>query len=404
MSRRAVIVDDMDPSIHYIGNSWKVDQGSLDKIGNFGPPFRSTLHGTDSSASLSLQFSGTSIKVYGSNNIRNDSGTLDPKWECFIDQQSIGASDPFQFAENNWQFCKSRQLQDGLHTLTINVTIAKKQTFWLDRIEYIPSATMSVEHSDILIENNDPGLRYGQGWRSFNNTNMTQKKGALLEFQFTGVSTSWYSWTIHEYPGNATSGSYRIDGSSPQKFNINGHREGVTTTFYNQKLFETPTLPMGSHKLSVTYDGNRKTSPLTLDYLIVQNGTAPPSNNAGSHETISAKKSNLGAIVGGAIAATCFVCLIFVVIIFLRQRRRHHGDNTSLLQVKSFLNLSGGQSSYGAWPTANADDRYQMSSDYDFTSSRNPPTVSLDNFTNGSSFENIRESWKAEHAIDKTST
>ena len=58
MSTRRVMVDDTSQDVNYIGGSWFADIGSQDSAGNFGPPFLSTLHGTNSSASLSLSFSG----------------------------------------------------------------------------------------------------------------------------------------------------------------------------------------------------------------------------------------------------------------------------------------------------------------------------------------------------------
>jgi hypothetical protein len=54
-----------------------------------------------------------------------------------------------------------------------------------------------------------------------------------------------------------------------------------TATTYNQKFFETSKMPAGQHKLVVTYLGNSQTTPLTLDYLVVQNGTITNSTTAG---------------------------------------------------------------------------------------------------------------------------
>jgi hypothetical protein len=54
---RLIIVDDVDPSIQYFG-PWYPDQGSLDSVGNFGPPYQSTMHGVNSNASLSYAFNG----------------------------------------------------------------------------------------------------------------------------------------------------------------------------------------------------------------------------------------------------------------------------------------------------------------------------------------------------------
>lgn len=54
---RWIIVDDVDPQIQYTG-PWFPDHGSQDSVGNFGPPYQSTMHGTNSNASLSFAFHG----------------------------------------------------------------------------------------------------------------------------------------------------------------------------------------------------------------------------------------------------------------------------------------------------------------------------------------------------------
>jgi hypothetical protein len=55
---RYIIVDDVDPTIQYTG-SWPLsDQGSQNSVGNFGPAYNSTLHGTTTNASFSFEFSG----------------------------------------------------------------------------------------------------------------------------------------------------------------------------------------------------------------------------------------------------------------------------------------------------------------------------------------------------------
>ena len=55
---RFIVVDDVDTSsIQYTG-PWYPDQGSQDSVGNFGPPYRSTLHGANANASLAFAFNG----------------------------------------------------------------------------------------------------------------------------------------------------------------------------------------------------------------------------------------------------------------------------------------------------------------------------------------------------------
>ena len=132
--------------------------------------------------------SGTQIKVFGSNNIRNDSGVLDPTWQCFVDNISIGASAPFQFAENNWEFCEQDKLVDGPHILTVNATVLKNQTFWIDNIQYVPSASVSLNQKAIVVDNLDPQLQYGQGWQALGGTaNMTTVPGSIFLYNFIGM-------------------------------------------------------------------------------------------------------------------------------------------------------------------------------------------------------------------------
>jgi len=60
---RLVVVDDTDPTIEYTG-PWFQDTGSQDNVGNFGPAYLSSLHGTNQSASLSFAFNGKLHIIY----------------------------------------------------------------------------------------------------------------------------------------------------------------------------------------------------------------------------------------------------------------------------------------------------------------------------------------------------
>lgn len=54
---RWVVVDDTDPGITYTGQ-WFLDQDTQDSLGNYGPPYLGTLHGTNSDSSFSYPFNG----------------------------------------------------------------------------------------------------------------------------------------------------------------------------------------------------------------------------------------------------------------------------------------------------------------------------------------------------------
>jgi hypothetical protein len=206
MATRWIVVDDTSPDIKY-GDSWFADVGSRDSAGNFGPPFLSTLHGTNTSASLTFNFTGRSyyqlsvgiypnkispigsrVRVMGTNQIRNDSGVIDPQWSCYVDGIGIDGASPFQYTENNWRFCSAYDITDGPHTLTVNATVARNQTFWLDRFEYVPSTSVSLANRTIMLTSTDPAIQFGSGWNNYANIgNWTQRHGALFALDFYGT-------------------------------------------------------------------------------------------------------------------------------------------------------------------------------------------------------------------------
>ena len=128
------------------------------------------------------------MRVYGSTQIRNNSGEIDPQWECFVDQVSIGSAKPFAYPENNWLFCSQGNLTDGLHEISVNATISTGRTFWFDRIEYAPSTRSSLSNKAIRVDSLDPELQYGPGWGSFGGVaNGTQRSGSIFTFIFYGM-------------------------------------------------------------------------------------------------------------------------------------------------------------------------------------------------------------------------
>jgi len=138
----------------------------------------------------SIYPTGTSVSVVGSINLRNDSGVLEHTWECFVDHISIGKTTP-QFANNNnMVLCKRAVLVDGPHLLTVNATVANKQTFWFDRIQYVPSAGMLLASKAILVDCEDKALQYDAEWEwaAPGGIKMTGKTGSVFNFEFDGES------------------------------------------------------------------------------------------------------------------------------------------------------------------------------------------------------------------------
>lgn len=128
------------------------------------------------------------MRVIGANNIRNDSGVIDPQWSCYVDGVGIDAGTPFPYPENNWLFCHSYALTDGPHTITVNATVAKSQTFWFDRIEYVPSSSVSLANKTITVDSPDPAMQFGNGWNDYAEIgNWTQTQNAVFAINFIGM-------------------------------------------------------------------------------------------------------------------------------------------------------------------------------------------------------------------------
>lgn len=120
----------------------------------------------------------------------NASGTQDPTWECFVDNNSIGSSAVLQLAENNWPFCQSSQLKDGPHVLTVKASVAnQRNTFWFDQIQYLPSSNASLDQLTLRIDSSDSAIQYGSGWHPLDGglVNYTQTAGSTLTYPFSGT-------------------------------------------------------------------------------------------------------------------------------------------------------------------------------------------------------------------------
>lgn len=124
----------------------------------------------------------------GTNRIRNNSGVINPQWSCYVDGVGIYSGSPFPYPENNWAFCSSYSLDDGPHTITVNITVTTGQTFWFDRIDYLPSTSVSLANKTIMLTSVDPAIQYGAGWHAYEEIgNWTQTQGAFLALDFYGM-------------------------------------------------------------------------------------------------------------------------------------------------------------------------------------------------------------------------
>lgn len=145
-----------------------------------------------------------------------------------------------------------------------------------------------------------------------------------------GSALTWYGIVRVDFPRGTATGSYVVDHDDPVIFTWKGLPSGANTTQYNQNIFETSHYPYDLHKITVFHNGNSSTTPLTLDYLLVQNvhstlsvlpRTFLSANSEADPSTDSSSGSyNIGEIVGLTIGT--LVMLSFSLYAFFYYRRR----------------------------------------------------------------------------------
>lgn len=340
-------MDDADSTIAYTGAWSNVASKSLDTLGNFGPTYLGTSHGTNSTASFAYSFQGSAVNVFGTTNINNSSGVIDPTWECFIDGVSIGSTSPFQYAENNWALCTwNNNGASGSHVLTVNAT-SNGHPFYFDWLQYEPPQSASVQNAVVYLDHLDAAIKYDSSWQALGGTaNMTTVAGSNVTLDFIGTQLSWYGFIPTELPHNPSLATYTIDGqTTPTTFTLKGLSSANSATIYNQQFFQTPKLSSsGPHELVVTFRGDSSSTPLTVTNILIQNGnlsiSAPytpsssssssPSKSTGSSSssstgiTTSSPTSHVsaGAIAGGIVGGIALLLLCLLFVICFRKRRR----------------------------------------------------------------------------------
>ena len=141
----------------------------------------------------------------------NNSGVLDPTWDCLVDGGKVDPGPPpsdynSTLEYNNWVFCNFSDLVGAPHVITVNVTVLTNQTFWFDDIHYLPSASVPLDQSDIIVYSPDPEIQYDSGWwfpwpksTAWESSKVTNVTGSSLTFKFFGMQTSYCSPPRYSY-------------------------------------------------------------------------------------------------------------------------------------------------------------------------------------------------------------
>ncbi|KAF9051464.1 hypothetical protein BJ165DRAFT_1524402 [Panaeolus papilionaceus] len=103
MSRQWVIVDDSDTNRIQYDGQWlsATPDNDINGLGNFGVPFKNSLHALNTNGSLSFSFNDSAVRVYGTTRIKRVGDVDDPAYECILDGANIPINPPLLFPENN---------------------------------------------------------------------------------------------------------------------------------------------------------------------------------------------------------------------------------------------------------------------------------------------------------------
>lgn len=151
------------------------------------------------------------------------------------------------------------------------------------------------------------------------------------------MSIQWYSHIPTELPHAPSLATYSIDGNVENAFALQGLGSPSQATLYNVMEFETATLPYGQHDITVTFQSDNTSTPLTLGYLLIQNGSesstpVPVPTSTSNTTSIAASKTgpNVGGIVGGVLGTLLFLLSVVAAFLFYRHWRRQRAADPKL--------------------------------------------------------------------------
>lgn len=133
---------------------------------------------------------GPAFSVMGSNIAQN--GTY-AKWACSVDGTNISTEPVSTTDENNRYLCSKYGMDDGPHSLTLRAIVDANQTFWFDRIQYLPTPGFPVTNVTTAVWSSDSEPKYDSSWTYKENTcRMTTQYGSMATFDFYGVYSERY--------------------------------------------------------------------------------------------------------------------------------------------------------------------------------------------------------------------
>ncbi|KAK0236791.1 hypothetical protein EDD85DRAFT_587587 [Armillaria nabsnona] len=315
-----IIVDDQDANVSYTG-SWTSAGSALE--------YSQTIHASnETGASMSYNFTGTYISVYGDYDTRGSCSlifTLDGK-STTVDTPQINET------AHHRQIWASSQLSDGNHTLIYSVDSCHRTNTnssgtygWFDYILYQPSPG-TFPTAKYVIDDTSSDIKWAGNWSrtgvdgDFNVTAHASSKGASLELQFTGSAISVYG-RLSNVTNTLTSAAFAIDNGAGATYNA----PAQNATVFNEQFFASGALSQQEHTLTMTALSD---AAIYIDYFIIRSTHSVSSG--GSSTGSSGRSHRIGAIVGGTIGGVVGLVAIAAAVYFLLKRGKRPGKNKDL--------------------------------------------------------------------------
>lgn len=126
--------------------------------------------------------------------------------------------------------------------------------------------------------------------------------------------------------------TFSIDSGKETTFRLQGLSANAPTA-YNQLLFNTDVYVYGLHTLIVNFEGDNDTTPLSLDYILIQTGDKPSGAATTPPPPVTVVGGNAGRpsilIVGLVCGVMAFVLTSVLLVYFLIIKRRKDAKNIS---------------------------------------------------------------------------
>jgi hypothetical protein len=112
-----------------------------------------------------------------------------PSWTCFINGFHLSSSNIPGVNRNNWQLCGLQNISTATSSnLTVTASGNTDTPFQLDRIEFVPDASVILDNATVGVDAHDAQIQYDSGWTTFRDIGMeTSVNGSTITLDFIGA-------------------------------------------------------------------------------------------------------------------------------------------------------------------------------------------------------------------------